>query len=614
MKTEQVGSWSIGYKLAAMIGFLLILMVVMLIVGYSSLTALEQEAQELGLVTEKIYAFNQVHKSFLIAFEGSADMLGTQDPESFKEVSDGITGWKEGLQNLEPLLDDSERAVLPELKDLLVTAEEQFRTVQSMVEANDVDGSKVYYRQNVEVTVNDVERVINQIETEITEHKNQAIAQASVTSSNGLRWMIGVSAVALVAGLVAGIFLTRSITQPLQTFIVASGAIAGFDLSQRVVISSRDELGVLASAFNQMSNNLQEVIADLVRVSERLAQGDLRVRPEANYRGDFLKIKNALETALTRLNSTLYQTNNVVGQVAVAVEQVQRVSQDLAANSEEQSGAVEQVTANLEETDAQISSNAESARIANQLTHETTSLARAGQEKMRAMTNAMDAIAHSSQEISRIIKVIDEIAFQTNLLALNAAVEAARAGQYGRGFAVVAQEVRNLAGRSAKAARETSDLIEGASRQVNDGVKVAGETATSLEEIVQNVVKVKDLVAEITAASDEQARGVAEISNAMNQVNQGVQAASQQSEELASTATELGNIVDRLRHEAGRFKLEEHQAVFGEGGLSPEMLQQILKAVNQQSQTNNNSPAAESKPLSRAKLVLDRDERGYEDF
>jgi methyl-accepting chemotaxis protein len=279
------------------------------------------------------------------------------------------------------------------------------------------------------------------------------------------------------------------------------------------------------------------------------------------------------------------------------------------------------VTANLEETDAQVSSNAESARIANQLTHEATNLARAGQEKMGAMTNAMDAIACSSQEIGRIIKVIDEIAFQTNLLALNAAVEAARAGQYGRGFAVVAQEVRNLAGRSAKAAKETAELIAGATRQVQDGVKIAAETAGSLTEIVQNVVKVKDLVSEVAAASDEQTRGITEISNAMTQVNLGAQSTSQQSEELAATAVELGNIVERLREETARFKLSESRQMQGgllPGELSPETLQQIIKLVREQKQTiAAKAPAHAEKPGragNSSKLILDRDERGYEDF
>jgi methyl-accepting chemotaxis protein len=240
----------------------------------------------------------------------------------------------------------------------------------------------------------------------------------------------------------------------------------------------------------------------------------------------------------------------------------------------------------------------------------------------------MGAIAESSREIAKIIKVIDEIAFQTNLLALNAAVEAARAGQHGRGFAVVAQEVRNLAGRSAKAAKETAELIDDAGRRVADGVKVAGETSTALNEIVQNVTKVKDLAGEIASASEEQSKGLAQINVAMLQVNQGAQASSQQSEELASTADELGNLADRLREEAARFKLQEQKG-FSDGmggmlptGITPEIMRQIVEMGRQQNATSAQPKATTPQPVIHKQngkkvdlpLPMDRDKRGYGQF
>jgi methyl-accepting chemotaxis protein len=236
------------------------------------------------------------------------------------------------------------------------------------------------------------------------------------------------------------------------------------------------------------------------------------------------------------------------------------------------------------------------------------------------MTKAMDAIAVSSQRISKIIKVIDEIAFQTNLLALNAAVEAARAGQHGRGFAVVAQEVRNLAGRSAKAARETAELIEDAGRRVEEGVGIADETATALGEIVQNVSKVKDLVAEIAAASEDQASGVAQVNSAMVQVNQGAQASSQQSEELASTADELGTLAGMLRAQTAQFRLREQQGQASAlTGMTPEMLRQVAELVRAQDATGGGGAAAATSQSvkgvdTKLELPLDRDERGYGEF
>jgi methyl-accepting chemotaxis protein len=431
-------------------------------------------------------------------------------------------------------------------------------------------------------------------------------------------------------------------------FTSAINAIASGDLNQSVTFQtqevahrSRDELGNLALTFNKMIAQLQEagqsfgemaaglrqMIGDITQVAHGLEEGNLSVMPQVEYKGDFARIKNGLEIALNGLNGTIAQTNVAVEQVAPAVEQIQAISQSLASSAEEQSAAAEEVASSLEETDAQVKGNAESANVANQLVSHASDAAGAGQAKMQAMTQAMDAIAASSREIAKIIKVIDEIAFQTNLLALNAAVEAARAGQYGRGFAVVAQEVRNLAERSARAARETAELIEDTGRRVQEGVGIAGGTAQSLGEIVQSVTKVKDLVAEIAAASEEQARGVTQISSAMMQVNEGAQAASQQSEELASTADELGQLAEVLRAQTTRFKLREERAFAGDlAGMTPEMLRQVAELVRAQMGADGDSGTAAAQPRKaavamegkegneRIELPLDRDERGYGEF
>jgi methyl-accepting chemotaxis protein len=204
-----------------------------------------------------------------------------------------------------------------------------------------------------------------------------------------------------------------------------------------------------------------------------------------------------------------------------------------------------------------------------------------------------------------------------------------RHGQHGRGFAVVAQEVRNLAERSAKAARETADLIEDSGRRVEEGVGIADETAEALGEIVQNVAKVKDLVAEIAAASEDQARGVTQVNTAMLQVNQGAQASSQQSEELAATANELAQLAERLRVEAARFKLREQQVFAGDvASMTPEMLRQVVEqrvaelVGSRGKGDGDGGPAATEPPAikkkrendGRIELPLDRDERGYGEF
>jgi len=384
-----------------------------------------------------------------------------------------------------------------------------------------------------------------------------------------------------------------------------------------VHVTPASDKDVLGTAFARMTADLNEVVRDIVNISEKLAAGDLTAMPQGQYGGEFAKIKNALVTAMDGLNGTMLQTNLVVTQVTQAVDQVRSASEGLAATAQEQASAVDQVAANLERTDGQVKTTADSAGTANQLASQTSNLAGAGQEKMESLSGAMNSIAESSEEIAKIIKVIDEIAFQTNLLALNAAVEAARAGHHGRGFAVVAQEVRSLAERSAKAAKSTAELIEEAGRRTRDGVAVTVETMNALTEIVQNVTKVKDLVGEIAAATEEQSASLAQINIGIAQVNQGTQSASSQSEELASTADELGGLGDRLRQEVARFQLRDGKgngtaAMFLGGlpeGITPEMLQ-ALQALAQQTDVGHFA----AKPKRERVSAIDRDERGYGQF
>ena len=372
-------------------------------------------------------------------------------------------------------------------------------------------------------------------------------------------------------------------------------------------------------------NNIKTVV-------EALGENDMSGALKGEYQGDFLVLKDGFDLALSGINSTLHQIVDAVEQVGQSAEQLNAASQNMASTAQQQSSSVEEVSSSLTETDSQVKANTDNATTANQLVMGTSQAASEGQEKMSAMTEAMNAINASAQNIAKIIKVIDEIAFQTNLLALNAAVEAARAGQHGRGFAVVAQEVRNLAGRSAKAARETAELIEDSVKRVGDGVNIAKETGAALDKIVVNVAKVKDLVAEIAVASAEQSKGVSQINVAMESVSQAAQQGSQQSEELASASSELSNLAGRMREEVRRFKLRERRSlsggmnIAGLEGLTPEILNQLKALMAAQNRPKLPAPASASASASgkqtqgsrgkspKSVIPLDHDERGFGDF
>lgn len=228
-------------------------------------------------------------------------------------------------------------------------------------------------------------------------------------------------------------------------------------------------------------------------------------------------------------------------QISSASSQVASASQQLAEGANEQASSLEETSASLEEMASMTKQNAENAKQANTLTLDAEALVKGGQESMLRLAGAIDEIKKSSDETAKIVKTIDEIAFQTNLLALNAAVEAARAGDAGKGFAVVAEEVRNLAQRSAEAAKNTSALIEGSQKNSERGVMVADETKSSLEKITVSVKKVAGLVSEITAASQEQSQGIDQVNTAVAQMDKVIQTNASNAEESASASEELSS-------------------------------------------------------------------------
>ncbi len=239
------------------------------------------------------------------------------------------------------------------------------------------------------------------------------------------------------------------------------------------------------------------------------------------------------------IHQIIADLTNGAEQVSSASGQVSSASQSLAEGATEQAAGLQETSSSLEEMSSMTKQNADNAQQANTLAAQAKSAAHEGAEAMKRMTLAINDIQKSADETSKIIKVIDEIAFQTNLLALNAAVEAARAGEAGKGFAVVAEEVRNLAMRSAEAAKNTASLIEGSVKNAKNGVEISSEVSKKLEEIVAHVGKTTDLVAEIAAASTEQAQGIEQINTAVSQMDKVTQQNAAAAEESASAAEEL---------------------------------------------------------------------------
>ncbi|NEX46586.1 methyl-accepting chemotaxis protein [Pseudotabrizicola algicola] len=304
------------------------------------------------------------------------------------------------------------------------------------------------------------------------------------------------------------------------------------------------------------------IMSEMKRFCSGLRNGDLSVTIDPGaFKGEYEVLALLMDESLSDLSQTISSVAGHVDQVALAVEQISDGSGILSQTSQVASASVEAVSESTEETSKQVKSNAQSAKSAAKLASETTAAANSGSKRVEDMVNAMEGIRSSSKNISKIIKVIDEIAFQTNLLALNAAVEAARAGEHGRGFAIVAQEVRSLAGRSATAAKETENLIVDASQKVDEGTALTKLTREAFSEISENAKKVEALVVEISSSSDEQARGVAQINAAIMGVTNSAQATNQQAINLSGSARQMKEATDMMKQEFARFRTRESERI-----------------------------------------------------
>ena len=365
--------------------------------------------------------------------------------------------------------------------------------------------------------------------------------------------MLGVIAASFAAALFTAFSISGMVGKPMQKFAAFAKMLAEGDIDVMKIVDEKDwalrkdEVGLLARSFDDMIVST----AEQAQKARAIADGDLTV--QITVRSEFDTLGKALSELVEKFHSLALHIVASAEQVDSGAKLVSDSSTSLSQGSTEQASSVEELSASMEEITSQTAQNAQKT---NELAENIQSDADAGNVQLAEMLRAMEEINTSSENISKIIKVIEDIAFQTNILALNAAVEAARAGSAGKGFAVVAEEVRNLAGQSSKAVKDTTELIENSIKKVEAGTKIASKTAEALNKIMDGISQAGELVGAIATASHEQAAALEQINQGIMQISQVVQTNAASSEESAAASEELSAQADSLKDYVRVFKLD----------------------------------------------------------
>jgi methyl-accepting chemotaxis protein len=528
---------------------------------------------------EGLYNMNQIQSQFENTYNSRmvplqdlkviSDLYGVNIVDTSHKVRNGNLTWAEGRKNIQAarteinklwqnyntktIDNEEEKALAKDINELLKKTDITLDKLEDILKQEDKEKIAAF-------TISDLYPNIDPITGKFGDltvlqlklgKKDFEASEKSFYNAKITQIVIVSFSVLLAIGL--GLFLSWLITKPLSRMAEVATKIAVGDINQQVDHHSKDEIGILADAFR----NMITYIKNIASVADSISKGDLVVSANVQSNNDVLgqninKIRDSLKTMTANLDETFSQVKKACEQVNSAVAEISSGSQSLAQGASEQAASIESISNSLREIKTSTKKNAASAKEAQDLSTTALSTTERGVDSMQKLSSAIDKIKVSSDSTAKIVKTIDEIAFQTNLLALNAAVEAARAGEAGKGFAVVAEEVRNLARRSAEAAKNTANLIEESVRNAESGVAINKEVLLNLDEINQQVQKTSQVIAQIANASDKQNKDVNDISDSIEQMNQITQQVAANSEQSAAAAEELASQAQELLFMVGK--------------------------------------------------------------
>ena len=414
-----------------------------------------------------------------------------------------------------------------------------------------------YYQETIQGNLTTLVGLLDQVVDRGSTLKDESSASMALT----IKIMHGTSIVGLALALICLVslvlYVLKHIVAPILTITQCSEPLQQGRLDFSIPYSADNELGDLALALKKSMSQIHSYVEDINRIMQELSQGNFDVGTSAEYIGDFRTIEQSISSFTVTISDALAQINQAEHKVSDNAEQLSSGAQALAQGATEQASAVQQLYATLDDLSKSAEHNVQSASSAQENARLTGEQVTLSGEQMKQMVAAMVDITDASQEIGKIIKTIEDIAFQTNILSLNAAVEAARAGEAGKGFAVVSSEVRSLATQSDQAAKATKELIENSVQAAERGSKIVDEVSKTLERTLELVVRSNNAIGEIAEAVHSEAESIAQVTEGIGQISSVVQTNSASSEESAAVSTELFEQVRLLQEQIRRFHLKQ---------------------------------------------------------